>query len=507
MGRNVRVLESHAALAVETVKPVADVPAEGSLEAEIPFPTLHDGEAKVTTPGRPRKVSRHRRSIRDLSSEYDSGLALQQYLQASFTRRLFSLFFTVHARTQDAPVYVSEVLEETANPQFRELDLARDFAVGEETCCVITLWGKSQIDTEYAVITSECVVLADLQFLGSSITAIDRNLAPNSLLVVLRDGYYALPKLAAALEQKEDDEALPATPTSPNSLEEYHLDTPESTQLSLSFDAIMKLNNLQACSVDTTNTELEADKQIGEFLSTRNNLFMMRKQSNDLRHRLARTREYKRQQGSRAAATARRIQQLRQDIKACTDAIAAGEARQRAIRRASFEMHGVMETDKIVISSQQEAMRVERARIVRDLGAIFPLAPTPNALLRFTICGLPLPRAGGSVGDDDGDDDSVGAAYGYAAQLVLMLSYYLGVTLRYPIQPFGSQSFIIDPISAIQGSRTFPLWTKGSLFFRFQYATFLFNKDVEQVLNAQGVKIADVRQVLANLKNLILVLS
>lgn len=74
----------------------------------------------------------------------------------------------------------------------------------------------------------------------------------------------------------------------------------------------------------------------------------------------------------------------------------------------------------------------------------------PNQTLAFTIRGIYLPN----TEFEDQNDEEIAAALGYTAHLVYLLSFYLGVYLRYPIQPMGSDSFIRDPISIIQGSRT-----------------------------------------------------
>jgi hypothetical protein len=50
----------------------------------------------------------------------------------------------------------------------------------------------------------------------------------------------------------------------------------------------------------------------------------------------------------------------------------------------------------------------------------------------------------------------------------------------------------------------FPLYAKGSDRYRFEYAVFLLNKNIEQLMNSQGLNIMDLRHTLPNLKYLIL---
>lgn len=476
----------------------------------IPFPTKtsvtpinNTSTNQPTTQQLKRNVSHHRRSIRDLSSEYDSGLALQHYLQTTFSKRILSVFFTIHIKNQENPVYVSEIIHQTSNPQFQEFDLSSS-AYGESSL-IVSIWGKSQIDNNYTIFSSKYVELSELEYLGNSISAHSGNYPLNTIFIILRDGWYSVSH--SHLKEVQNDIELDG-----------------SMQQSLSFDAIMKINNLQACLIDAKSTDLDATIQINEALESHNeNLFLLRKRRNELQNRLKKIKENKAAQLLKISHTEKKIQQCKRDMKNCSEIMVTGESRQRAIRRNSLEIEDIISTDQIVIKDEVQRIEIERSRIAQGLSFIFPLLPISGEFLKFTICGLPLLTAysGPSNGNQNRDriiqwvkdefnldeEDVTGAAYGFACQLVMLLSFYLGVPLRYPMQPYGSQSFIIDPISAIQGSRTFPLWTKGSLYFRFQYAAFLFNKNVEQLLNSQGIQIADVKQVLGNLKNLLLILS
>lgn len=511
---------------------LTDIRSENISEPQgiIPFPPIsaHKLIAENNKAGTEKhiKVSHHRRSIRDLSSEYDSGLGLQQYLQATFSKRILSTFITIHVKNQDDPVYVSEIFYESTNPYFSDIDLTGNFFIGEETCYLISIWGKSKIDNNYSLITSEAINLCDLTYIGGSITNFKINFPPNSFIISFRDGYYILPKLAAVLFQEkslniENYNEINTDLKSNLSFATDLTDSLDSYQLSLSFDAMMKISNLHACVSDASNTVREAEKHINEFLIIRENLFLLRKRLNTLKSKHDIIEKRKKFQILRSVSTRQNIKQILYDMKSCQDSISFGENRQKTVRSSSSEIINLISADNIVIKDTLQKAFHERCRIMKDLSFIFPLKPIPRYLLKFTICGIPLLNNNASDENDGSnikisqlmkdelnltDEDIIGAAYGFASQLVLMMSYYLGTTLRYPIQPFGSQSFIIDPISSIQGSRTFPLWTKGSLYFRFQYATFLFNKNVEQLLNTQGLKTADVSQVLANLKNLMLVL-
>ena len=104
------------------------------------------------------------------------------------------------------------------------------------------------------------------------------------------------------------------------------------------------------------------------------------------------------------------------------------------------------------------------------------------------------------------DERTTAAALGYVAMIVQILGNLGGAAggLPYPLTCAGSRSLIKDVVSVMQGPRgrvflklrlvhtrltshRFPLYAKGVERYRFEYAVFLLNKDIEMVrpINAQ----------------------
>ncbi|KAK9240735.1 UV radiation resistance protein and autophagy-related subunit 14-domain-containing protein [Lipomyces kononenkoae] len=166
-----------------------------------------------------------------------------------------------------------------------------------------------------------------------------------------------------------------------------------------------------------------------------------------------------------------------------------------------------LDSYKVEIDRKREADRdvvreisAQRRRICGDLEKIYPIEAIVGRTLAFSIRGIELPN----TTYDGYDEDLLGTALGYTAHLVYLLSFYLGVKLRYPVYPSGSRSYIEDPVSVFQGSRTFPLWPRGSVYYRFEYGVFLLNKSIEQLMNSQSLLVIDLRHTLPNLKCLLL---
>ncbi|KAG9050960.1 hypothetical protein FS837_000623 [Tulasnella sp. UAMH 9824] len=158
----------------------------------------------------------------------------------------------------------------------------------------------------------------------------------------------------------------------------------------------------------------------------------------------------------------------------------------------------------------------QRMYLVRTLDFIFPIEPLSSQDLLFGILDVPLPLP---IGSSDPapplslatcpsvNEQTTATALGYAAQVVHMVSIYLGRVLPYPITYAASRSMIQDPISTMQGPRIFPLFPTGVETYRFEYGVFLLNKDIEILMSDKNLRALDMRHTLPNLKNLLLTLT
>lgn len=161
---------------------------------------------------------------------------------------------------------------------------------------------------------------------------------------------------------------------------------------------------------------------------------------------------------------------------------------------------------------RRRAIANQQRRICEDLRTIYCIAPVPGKSLTFTIRSLLLPDADGL---DDQPPEKVAAALGYVAHIVTLLSAYLTQPLIYPTHARNSSSTITDLISLLKTTgpalrsdqqRTYPLFSQGVPRFRFEYAVFLLNKNIQLLLESvYQVRGTDVRQTLPNLKYLLYV--
>ncbi|CAE6429593.1 unnamed protein product [Rhizoctonia solani] len=159
--------------------------------------------------------------------------------------------------------------------------------------------------------------------------------------------------------------------------------------------------------------------------------------------------------------------------------------------QANNEKSNQVDSARATYFEIHNALTPRRTTLCHTLDSIFPIEPDAEraADLVFTILDVPLPVpvAPSDPAPPLNNEEAVSAALGYAAHVVALLSSYMNVRIPYPV--------------------TFPLYPTGVDTYRFEYAVFLLNKDVETLMAEQGLRAADLRHTLPNLKNLILTLT
>ena len=185
-------------------------------------------------------------------------------------------------------------------------------------------------------------------------------------------------------------------------------------------------------------------------------------------------------------------------------------------RRAFEESQTHLTTLEKELDDVGDQTHSRRVTLLRHLELIYPIDLVDGSLLLFSIVDIPLPNR---TPDEEErvsksknaaslvDDDSLSSALGLVGQLVSLLSVYLETPVHYPIATAGSRAVVEDGISVMSGPRAFPLYQRGVEQYRFEYACFLVNKDVEQMMNAHGITVLDIRHTLPNLKNLLVTLT
>ena len=383
------------------------------------------------------------------------------------------------------------------NPSFRFFDLnIYGPLVTRQDELTIKLWAQTEHVEGYMLLVELRVNLRSLQFIGKHLESFHHPLPENSILFHLTDGIYT------SFTDLPPDEPII---TSHKASELNHPLQPTS-----SFDALMRLSNLDDCIQDALSTREKLALQISSLLEHQ-------KDSRDIINRASQAEEH-------LASTKGALERCRKQVKMiqtrCSDLQASLEARRAAIRSGHLaqqkaETHLASSRATLLDSTAKlkitkSALSGQVRRICEDLLTIYPIESIDPKSISYSICGLHLPNANTTSSHPETDPDTTAAALGLVAHITQMLSLYLSIPLPYPPAPHGSTSTIQDPISTTmpsQAARTFPLYQKGAVTYRFEYAVFLLNANIELLLSRQGAKIVDLRHTLPNLKYVLTVLT
>lgn len=280
----------------------------------------------------------------------------------------------------------------------------------------------------------------------------------------------------------------------------------QNVQPTSTFDELMRLSNFDDCIQDALATREKLTSQISTLLAQQKDERQVIQSAAQAQDSLALTNRAVSTMQKQIRAARSRRSELEDSLRARREAIRTGTVSQEKSRshlnsaRSNFASHVSLHRET------RSGITDQIRRICEDVLQIYPIEPVPQKALSFTIRSLPLPNAT----SPSLDPATTAAALGYVAHVTHLLSLYLSAALPYPIHPYGSFSTIYDPISISlqsEAARTFPLYQKGAVTYRFEYGVFLLNSDIELLMSKQGIRIVDLRHTLPNIKYLLTILT
>ncbi|KAL1798104.1 hypothetical protein ACET3X_002141 [Alternaria dauci] len=452
------------------------------------------GLREPTTPTRPGYGrSLRRRSTMEWTNA--SPLTRQKKLEDITAGRMADTFFSLHVEDHDDPVYISEVVEKAMNPNFKFFDLGPcGPGVTRLDRLTVRVWAKSETMREWQYLVNYTVHFQSLQFIGRTLGSLRHPLPQNCILFHMTDGIYTSFTDLPVQERLRSEVLAPPK------------ENPDGKPLnSSSYDALMRLSTLDDCIQDALTTRDRIADEIEGILAANKQDLGTVKSVAETEDGLGTVEAAVTAERRRVAAARKRRDELQANIKYRREKMQAGRDQQTEAHASLLDQRNTCADTKSLIEKATEDITGQRRRVCEDILRIFPIEPVPGKALAFTIRGLVLPN---SV-FDDAKEDTTSAALGYVAQVVNLLSPYLSVILPYPISPHGSTSTIDDPLAVTQSGqnpqRTYPLYTKNVVRYRFEYGVFLLNKNIEILSNALGLRPVDIRHTLPNLKYLLYV--
>ncbi|CAO3614190.1 unnamed protein product [Cunninghamella blakesleeana] len=432
----------------------------------------------------------------------------------------------------ERPLYTSEIIPNSTNPVFRT-DLSMiDWYDGVQTIAIIKIWARHSIPESaslskqmdptriktshlqqpsnnvihnekssssdnikhpYSLIIEWVVDMNELVYVGKTLKYA-YSWPNNTILFKLENGYYTAPDVASmALGQSKrysySDSHIEADNTSLHSVQSLR------TKKSYTYDHIMKLNTFKERIFNVQNTVNGVQKNINDLVEQEKEKFRLLKLRSQKETRLKELNLEVQEQSQILNNGHQKIEEFKKRL----------EKRKLELKRSQERFY----REKNDLESNEEQLEKNikmhhdiltklnqrKKELIADLFAIYPIEQSFDDFQQFRIRGIFLPN---SVYTGC-NDESIATALGFTAHLVNMLAFYLSIPLRYPIDPMGSRSTIHDPVSLINGSRTFPLYGKGVDKYRFEFGVFLLNKNIEQMMNSNGLIVMDLRHTLPNI--------
>ncbi|KAI4092538.1 MAG: hypothetical protein LQ344_003384 [Seirophora lacunosa] len=450
-----------------------------------------DTQEKGLKPDQPPRNQLRRRSTLNWTNA--SPQTRQKKLEDVAGSKLADTWFSLHCEGVAEPVYVSEVVEKAMNPNFQSFDLSTYGPwITRKDDLTIKVWARTESTQQYVVVLELQLHLRSLQFLGKSLETFHHPLPANCVLLHLADGIYT------SFTDLPLDEPVLAIPASTKNA--------QGIQSTSTFDELMRLSNLDDCIQDALATRQKLTSQISSLIERQKESRQVVQSAAQAQDSLSSTnRAVSTMQKQIKAAQARRSE-LQTSLRARRDAMRAGTSSQEKSRLYLTSAKNNFSSHVSLHQETQGDLTGQIRRICDDVLQIYPIEPVPRKALSFTIRGLPLPNATSPALDPA----QTAAALGHVAHVTHLLSLYLSAALPYPITPYGSFSTIYDPISISlqsKAARTFPLYQKGAVAYRFEYGVFLLNSDIELLMSRRGIRIVDLRHTLPNLKYLLTVLT
>ncbi|KAM9958693.1 hypothetical protein ACTFIW_012282 [Dictyostelium discoideum] len=367
------------------------------------------------------------------------------------------------------PFYTSEVVPNSNNPLWNPFDCYKQLPIEIlDTFCSfnICVWDKN--NEESPPIYQSDIDLTQLEFIATEIKQFSNMILPsNSIIFELKDGFYITRETKMQMN-------------SPNLNDIQKIINNEKRK------AITGNKTLFLCivakklyNIRTLENSKRLSKEIEDRLDRESEYLEKQRQLENQRNRINLLREEALTQQNQLQGDQDKFNHLKRGLVPRSVALTNAGIQFYKSFRQLIKSTEVLKMDTQLLRNLKVSWEKKKWNLITQIRSIYPIGQGNKML---TINSLPLPNS-----DYNGfDEEQIATALGYVCHILHLASKYLDIPLRYPMTPMGSRSFIKDEISHHSSSK-FPLYSKGVEKRIFDYAVFLLNKNLEQLLNSQGL--------------------
>ncbi|GAA5794773.1 hypothetical protein HPULCUR_000119 [Helicostylum pulchrum] len=411
---------------------------------------------------------------------------------------LLDAFITLHTGNEPE-FYKSEMIPNTINPTFRSLATHfdwMDWYDAASSLLVVRLWTRHSIPESAGQHTEPVLGYQDQPTTNQDFQLLlewQVDLNALSWIAKSANGIYTAPDTKTLLTSHSKRASVMELD---QFLDNASISSVQSSKKrSYTYNNIMKLNTIKDCIFDTQRSSEEVRLNIQDILDQEDQSFRL---TRELGHRKTQLMEMEAQVMQQKKTIQYKLERLRlekQKIQERKSQI------NESIDRCCTNIEDLKESEHVLeknIKMRQtifHTLNRRKKELIADLFSIYPIEQSYDDSQQFRIRGIHLPN---SIYEGQ-NDELIATALGFTAHLVSMLAFYLEIPLRYPTVPMGSRATITDVVSLISGSRDFPLYAKGVDRYRFEFGVFLLNKNIEQLMNAYGLIVMDLRHTLPNI--------
>ncbi|EMR09210.1 hypothetical protein PNEG_02546 [Pneumocystis murina B123] len=435
---------------------------------------------KELEPLAPCRIRQH--SVRSGLISYEEPLLRLVHLEKALKNHLVDTFFTLHVKSIEHPLYISEIVTKTMNPNFLSFDFS---TIKTSFIClsslIICVWISN--GGPFRLLIKQPTHLPSLNYLGENLYSLKSSFPKNCIILRFNDGYYSYHNLTCPLMYM---------PTNLSEAKECY-----------SYHDIMKLNTLEKCIWDANRSIRILMKSLEKHFDKYYKLFEIQKQKNKSSKNLSELENTIALENKKFKAAKEYKYSLQKSLNIRRESIKISLQNQQKVINCIKDARKILQHRKETLSQVFKKISIYKCHIATELQNVFPIEPIIDKPLDFTICNIFLPN----TDYYKHDNNQIAAGLGYTAHLIYLLSFYLRIPLRYPIRPMCSRSIIEDPIDTFQNSRSFPLWLKGQDYSHFKFGVFLLNKNIEQLMDSQSLIITNLQYTLLNCKHLLLYMT